>query len=240
MDFSNKKVLVTGGAIRVGAEIVKSFDSQGATVFIHYNTSHNEACELKSQLSNAVLIQANLDQPNDVERLAKLIIDENIDVLVNNASIYEHFNLADESTETMRKHLQINYYAPKKLMESIAKNLTSTNEDEKVIINILDQILLSAHAPAGSYYESRKKLLLLTLEFAKSLGNKNLRVNGVAPGPVLAPTILVDKSMSKTIPTLPLKRKVKMEDLIDTINFLCTNSSITGAIIPVDCGQHLI
>ena len=85
----------------------------------------------------------------------------------------------------------------------------------------------------------RRALAEATLELARELGPRNLRFNAVAPGPVLPPVGLEHSKMEKTLPTLPLRRKVELSDLAEAVLFLCRNDSITGEILRVDCGQHL-
>ena len=79
-----------------------------------------------------------------------------------------------------------------------------------------------------------------TLELAAELGPLNIRVNAVAPGPVIPPPEFAANGMKKTLPTLPLRRKVELDDLTNAVLFLVGNRSITGVFLPVDCGQHLI
>ena len=78
-----------------------------------------------------------------------------------------------------------------------------------------------------------------TLQLAKAWGNFDIRINAVAPGPMLPPSWAPDSKMAKTLPTLALRRPVAVEDFTSAVEFLITNNSVTGAIIPVDCGQHL-
>ena len=238
MDWSKRKILVTGGAIRVGSEIVRYFYNLGAEVFVHYRSNHDVIKQAQAIMPKLHFIQADFTREAEIQQLCQLIKEENINTLVNNASIYEHYNLSENSTDAQKKHLQINFYAPKKLMEAIADNAQRTCGDFN-IINILDQVLLRDSLPQGAYYQSKQALWHATCEFAKLYGRYNCKVNAIAPGPMLAPEVIGNNRMEKTIPTLPLKRKVDLADLNKTIAFLIENNSITGAIIPVDCGQHL-
>ena len=77
------------------------------------------------------------------------------------------------------------------------------------------------------------------MKLVKRWGEKNMRINLLAPGPMLPPAWAPDSKMVKTIPTLPLKRPVALSDFTSAVMMLCTNDSITGALLPVDCGQHL-
>ncbi len=238
MDWKSRKILVTGGAIRVGAEIVRYFYNLGAEIFVHCNSSVDSAKNLQAELPKIKYIQADLNKIAEVRKVAELIRSENIDTLINNASIYEHYNLQENSEEAVQKHLQINAYSPKFLMEAIIDNAQKKvgNYD---IINILDQVILHKELPQGAYFGSKKMLGDFTLDFAEEYGKFNCKVNSIAPGPMLAPEVIGNNRMEKTIPSLPLLRKVEIIDLCRTIEFLIENSSITGAIIPLDCGQHL-
>ncbi len=238
MDWSKRKILVTGGAIRVGAEIVKYFYELGAEVFVHYRSYRNEIESARKFMPNLKFIQADFVNSDDVAKVVSLIKNENINVLINNASIYEHYNLSENSSEAVRKHMQINFIAPKLLMEAVAENAQKF-DGAYDIINILDQVLLQKNIPNGAYYQSKKALLDATLEFAKIYGKFNCKVNSVAPGPMLAPDVVGNNRMEKTIPTLPLLRKVDIDDVNKLMAFLIDNSSLTGAVIPIDCGQHL-
>ena len=238
MDWSKRKILVTGGAIRVGAEIVKYFYHLGAEVFVHYRSNHNEINQTLEVMPKLRFIQADFTKSENIQKLCELIKHENINTLINNASIYEHYNLAENSAEAIEKHLQINFYAPQELMEAIVDNAKKSCSNFN-IINILDQVLLQEKLPQGAYFQSKQALWQATYKFAKLYGKFNCQVNAIAPGPMLAPEVIGNNRMAKTIPTLPLQRKVDITDLNKTIAFLIENSSITGAIIPVDCGQHL-
>lgn len=238
MDWKSRKILVTGAAIRVGAEIVKYFYQLGAEIFVHYRTHRSDIEIAKSEMPNLHFIQADFNINDEVKKVADLIKSEDINTLINNSSIYEHYNLAENSNEAVQKHLQINAAAPRILMEAIIDN-AKRNQQKYDIINILDQVLLQKTIPQGAYFQSKAELMESTLEFAKNYGKLNCKVNAIAPGPMLAPDIIGNNRMEKTIPTLPLLRKVEIADLNYTIKFLIENNSITGAIIPLDCGQHL-
>ena len=134
-----------------------------------------------------------------------------------------------------REQLEVNFWAPLELMRSFAKQ----DIRDGVIINFVDQEVLKTPRN-GIYSLSRRMLADATLELAAELGPLNIRVNAVAPGPVIPPPEFAANGMKKTLPTLPLRRKVELDDLTNAVLFLAENKSITGAILPVDCGQHLV
>ena len=130
----------------------------------------------------------------------------------------------------------MNYLAPVELMRRFAaQELT-----EGAVVNLIDQAVLAA-APSEeeTYLASRRKLAEATRKFARKFAEKNLRFNAVAPGPVLPPVGLEHSKMEKTLRRVPLRRPVEVSDLAAAVLFLAANDSITGALLPVDCGTAL-
>ena len=122
-----QKVLITGGATRIGAEIAKSIAGRKNKITIHYNRSGNKAKKLKKILekkgSEVFLFKANL---NNISELNKILPFANkkmkgISCLINNASIFENDNIKNFSTESWDKHLNINLKAPALLTKQLAK-----------------------------------------------------------------------------------------------------------------------
>ena len=233
MKIKGKCVLITGSAKRGGAEVAKTFAANGAKVILHCNNSINEAEQLLPLLpgSGHRIIQADFAKMAEVD----FLISEagTFDILVNNASIFFRPG-SPEDLKSAALYDQINFLAPKRLLEAWAKQSLA----EACAVNILDQAVLKAGS--GGYWRSRFDLMLLTKELAKTLGKQNFRVNAVAPGPMLPPYWKPDSKMEKTLPTLPLSRPVDVADFAQAVKFLCEADSITGAILPVDCGQHLV
>ena len=159
-----------------------------------------------------------------------------VDILVNNASMFETDELASGNEAHDREQFEVNFWSPLALMRAFAAQELA---EGGAIVNLLDQEVTHRSAHGGAYALSRRALADATLELARELGPRNLRVNAVAPGPVLPPPWLPDGKMAKTIPTLPLRRKVELDDLTSAVLFLCRNDSITGQILCVDCGQSL-
>lgn len=233
MKIEGKCILITGGAKRCGAELVKAFAGSGAKVIIHCNNSTREAESLLAALPGNChkIITADFADMDDVENL--IAQTGRFDIIVNNASLFFRPGSPEDINGTELYH-QVNFLAPKRLLEAwAAQDIT-----EGCAVNILDQAVLKAGS--GGYWQSRQDLMLLTGELARSLGKRNLRVNAVAPGPLLPPYWKPDSKMEKTLPTLPLQHPVNVADFVKTVKFLCTTDSITGAVIPVDCGQHLV
>ena len=229
MQLTDKHVLVTGGAVRVGAAVVRAFAAAGSRVTIHCRNNSAAAENLAAEVGGAV---ARADFSAGAAGAAELWeqLDAPVDVLVNNASCYR---LPEAERELYDR---VNYEAPTELMRRFA----AQDLAEGAVVNFLDQAVLSA-APAeeARYLDSRRKLARATVEFARMFAAKNLRFNAVAPGPVLPPVGLENSKMEKTLQSIPLKRPVALDDLVAAVLFLAENSSITGAILPVDCGASI-
>ena len=232
MDFSGKHVLVTGGALRVGAALCRAFAAAGAQVTIHCNSSAAAAETLAAELpgSGHTVVAADFTpgEPGAAELWSKLELP--VDVLVNNASCYRL------PAERSGEYEAVNRRAPRELMRRFAEQELS----EGAVVNFLDQAVLNENSAEDPVYvASRRGLMEDTLDFARRCGARNLRFNAVAPGPVIPPRGLENSKMLKTLKHVPLARPVALDDLVKAVLFLAGCDSITGAILPVDCGMHL-
>lgn len=237
MRIDGKTVLVTGGARRVGANIVRAFAAEEADIILHVRHSREEAAELAASLprpERCRILMADFAIPGAA---AKLFAEcGQVDILVNNASMFETDELVSGNEAHDREQFEVNFWSPLALMRAFA---AQELPEGGAIVNLLDQEVTHRSAHGGAYALSRRALADATLELARELGPRNLRVNAVAPGPMLPPPWIPDGKMARTIPTLPLRRKVELDDLTAAVLFLCRNDSITGQILCVDCGQSL-
>lgn len=234
MNINGKRVLVTGGAVRVGRAISLAFAGAGADVVIHCLNSKDKADELLGELGprGAGKIVCDLACPDAASSIFDAAGD--IDILVNNASTFKLAPLEEESKEDFDRQMSVNFQTPLELMKEFRRR-----SETGCIINILDQRIVKNDISGGSYLLSKKALGEATLSAATQWG-PGFRVNSIAPGPVFPPVGMEDSKMEKTIKTLPLKRAVSIGDLTDAVLFLASNESVTGQIIFVDCGQHLV
>ncbi|MCP3968614.1 MAG: SDR family oxidoreductase [Lentisphaerae bacterium] len=235
MNIKDKKVLVTGGAIRIGKAICEAFAQAGAKVIVHYRDSFEEAVELANSLpgNDHNILQCDLADVESVDDMLQRC--GRVDILINNASVYKPSTILKESREDAEKQIQVNYLAPVSLMAQFA----AQDIQEGCIINILDQEVAKDVENFGSYSISKRSLRDATLAAALELAPR-LRVNGIAPGPVLPPPELEHLGMKETLQSVPSGKKTELSDITDTCLFLVKNSSITGQVIYVDGGQHLI
>ncbi len=230
MELAGKRVLITGGAVRVGAALAAAFAGEGARISIHFRHSEDAARRLLFLLPGGGhdLIDGDLADPEETDTLFRRL-GHPADILINNASLYDH--TAEDETRVR----QVNVLSPVSLMEQFASQLESENG---AILNILDGAALQRHPAQDAYTASRAALAEETLSFARRLAPK-IRVNALAPGPVIPPVWLPASKMEHVSQTLLLKRPVRIEDLTAAALFLCKAESMTGVLLPVDCGLHL-
>ena len=136
------KIIITGGATRIGAAIAKKLSGPGVEIVIHYNKSKAKAEKLKKKLSEnstkVYLIKGNLSKETDLKKIVKFckIKLKYFDCLINNASLFENDKLENFTTDSWGIHLRTNLRAPALLSKEFAKNVKGKNNN---IINIIDQ-----------------------------------------------------------------------------------------------------
>ena len=182
-----KKIIITGGATRIGAAIAKSLVNYDTKMVIHFNKSKSSALKLKKELeelgAETFLLKADLNnfkQSNNLIRTAHKKM-KGLDCLINNASIFENDNLENFSEKSFSKHINVNLKAPAILTQNFYKLLKNK---EGCIVNIIDQRVEKLTPFFFSYTLSKSSLAVLTKTSAMKLA-PNIRVNGISPGPTL-------------------------------------------------------
>ncbi len=235
-------ILITGAAKRIGRALAELFAGRGWEVVIHYNNSASSAQDLSAYLQNKYsdrhfpTVKADL---SDAGKSVKLLMDElpapikGLDALINCASVFEPSSLAETDDQLWRQQMTVNFETPFKLMQTFYNNYGKGS-----IVNILDTRIVNNNWSHAAYSLSKKALMELTrmaaLEWAPEV-----RVNGVAPGPVLPPPGKEATYLKKVIADTPLQRVVGLDELAESVWFLVANSAITGQIIFCDSGAHL-
>tara|TARA_B100000287_G_C20459574_1_gene712822 strand:- start:7 stop:762 length:756 start_codon:yes stop_codon:yes gene_type:complete len=236
-----RKIIITGGATRIGAAIAKKLSGTNKEIIIHYNKSKSKAESLKKELqkkgTKIYLIKGDLSKETDVNKIvkfAKLKL-KYFDCLINNASLFENDKLENFTTKSWGKHLRTNLRTPALLSKEFAKNIKGKSNN---IINIIDQRVFKLTPYFFSYTISKTGLYTLTKTSAMSLA-PNIRVNGIAPGPTIKNKRQSAKHFKKQYMATPLKRQVDVEQICNAVDFFIKNRSITGQVISVDSGQSL-
>ena len=239
--METKKIIITGGANRIGRSIALKLAGYGSRIVIHYFKSFIAAKKLKLELENlgssVYLIKADL---NNFKQTQKIISIANkkmkgLNCLINNASVFENDNLINFSEKSFLKHVNINLKAPSILIQNFAKVYKGNNGN---IVNIIDQRVEKLTPYFFSYTLSKSNLVTLTKISAMKLA-PNVRVNGVSPGPTLKNKRQSENHFKKQWKSTILGKKVETKNVSAAVKFLINNDNITGEIINVDSGQRL-
>ena len=236
-----RKIIITGGATRIGAAIAKKLSGKGIEILIHYNKSKSKAENLKKELqkkgSKVFLVRGDLSKENDVNKIIKFAKSKLkfFDCLINNASLFENDKIENFTTDSWGKHLRTNLRTPALLSKAFARNIKGKNNN---IINIIDQRVFKLTPFFFSYTISKTGLYTLTKTSAMSLA-PNIRVNGIAPGPTLKNKRQSEKHFKKQYMATPLKKQTDVQEICNAVDFFIKNRSITGQVISIDSGQSL-
>jgi pteridine reductase len=237
--------LVTGGARRIGAAIVRALHGAGMKVVVHYRTSVDEAQALAAELENTransvVLARGDLCDMATPASLIKTATQHfgRLDLLVNNASSFYPTPLHKTSTAQFDDLIGTNLKAPYFLAQAATEALTSA---EGAIVNIAD---LYADRPMKSYpvYSAAKAALVsLTRSLARELAPA-VRVNAIAPGIILWPEGSDDKTaQDRIIARTPLGRMGMPADIQSAVLFLARDAKfITGQVLYIDGGRSIV
>jgi pteridine reductase len=243
---NNKVVLITGGAKRVGAAITRTLHQQGADVMLHYNTSRTEAEALQRELNHTradslAIMQADLLQTAQLPKLIHATLETygRLDVLINNASSYYPTALGNIDEQQWEELTGSNLKAPLFLSQAAADALYASRG---CIVNITDMHIERPKKHYIVYSAAKAGLVSLTKSLAQELA-PNVRVNAVAPGPVLWPEDnqeFDEAYRQQVINQTLLKRTGEPADIAKAVKFLVYDAPfITGHVLAVDGGRHL-
>lgn len=227
MILKGKRALVTGGAVRIGRAITEALQAEGAEVVVHYLGSHAEAKALSS-----CIVQGNLQSSEDCARLLEEA--GPLDILVNNASLFTKDRLANSFPERVQREFQVNLFAPMELTRLFAAQVK-----EGAVINLLDRRIRANDPAALPYSISKKGLEDLTQLSALDLA-PHIRVNAVAPGPILPAPGDSGESFVEKAGRVPLELFPTPGNIAEAVLFLLKADYCTGQVIYVDGGQHLL
>jgi pteridine reductase len=240
-----KVVLITGGAKRVGAATCRRLHAAGANLMLHYRESAGEARLLQAELNNqrkdsVALIQADLLDLGKLQSIVDQTLQTlgKLDALVNNASSFFQTPVGEITAAQWEDLIGTNLRAPMFLAQAAAPALKKT---QGAIVNITD---IHAERPLKNYvvYSVAKAGLVgLTRSLARELAPE-VRVNAVAPGPILWPDDVAfdELSRQRIISHTPLKREGTPEDIAKAVHYLLADATyVTGETINVDGGRHV-
>ncbi len=237
----DKTALITGASKRIGRSLSEHLAEKGWSVAIHYNHSGKAAEKLVKQLSDKFpgkrfkTFQADLGNLDEVMKLIPVVCSEmgTIDLLVNNASVFEKGYVKETTPELYQRQLDVNLRAPFFLIRDFAKHCK-----KGVVINFVDTRITSNKSNFSAYSISKKGLWELTkmaaLEFAP-----DIRVNAIAPGVSLAPADENEDYLWKLAENIPMKRPGGIDPIIKSIDYIMENNHLTGQLLFADGGENL-
>ena len=236
-----RKIIITGGATRIGAAIAEKLSGPNVEITIHFNKSKSKAENLKKKLQNfgtkVYLVKGDLSKEKDIFKIIKFSKSKMkfFDCLINNASLFENDKLENFNSRSWEKHLSTNLKAPALLSKEFSKCIKGRKNN---IINIIDQRVFKLTPYFFSYTISKTGLYTLTKTSAMSLAPK-IRVNGIAPGPTIKNKRQSDKHFKKQFLATPLQKQVNVIEVCNAVDFFIKNGSITGQVLAIDSGQSL-
>ncbi len=242
MDLSGRNAIVTGGGVRVGRAISLALADAGAKVYIHYNSSSDEAGAVRDEiLANGGMASIGSADLTDPSAAQLLIADAEaalgpVSILVNSASAFHTDSLADATLENLREARSVTLESPVMLTQAMAKAMDDGLEG--AVVNVTDARTMHPYKEHLSYTLAKGGLDTLTRVAALELAPR-IRVNAVALGVILPPAGKTDDYAARLAATLPLERVGGTEVVGEAVVFLCRNDFITGEIIRLDGGAHL-
>jgi NAD(P)-dependent dehydrogenase (short-subunit alcohol dehydrogenase family) len=231
--------LITGGAKRLGRSLALALAHEGIHIVLHYHRSSLPAEQLAESVrqmgGSCSTVQADLTDPRQAASLFAEAVTKAgpIDILINNASIFQAETLSHTTPESIQSNMQIHAIAPLMLSRSLAEQKRPAQ-----ILNILDTRAVCRDPQHIPYHLSKRTLLSLTRLLAEELA-PSVTVNAVAPGLILPPEGEDEAYLEKLAHTNPLHRHGHPADIAEAALFLLRSEFITGQVIFVDGGHHM-
>jgi NAD(P)-dependent dehydrogenase (short-subunit alcohol dehydrogenase family) len=235
-------VLVTGAGRRLGRAIALDLGRRGWQVGVHYHSAAEEALsvvgEIERKGGRAAAFSADLSRIDELAPLVEACAEElgPLTCLVNNAASFEWDSAKDLDPERWQTHLDVNLRAPVFLTQAFAKQLPERTFGS--VINLIDQRVLRLDPEFFSYTIAKSALWTATQTLAQTLAPR-IRVNAIAPGPVLPSRAQSQAEFAKECRATLLQRVVSTDDVTGAVRFLLETPSVTGQMIALDSGQHL-
>ena len=240
MKIKNKVALVTGAAKRIGHSVAVELASRGARVAVHYRSSKVDGertlAAIREAGSDGVLLQAELTSVSDIQRMFGEFDSHfgSLDILVNNASAFSAAD-PDHTTELIwNEQMDANARAPFFVAQQAALRMK-----EGKIVNLADVAGEVVWPSYFAYSVSKAALIAVNRGLAKALA-PHIQVNAIAPGPILFPENYTEEQKQAAVDRTLLKRAGSPQDIVNAVMFLLENDYITGELIHVDGGRHIV
>ncbi|GIK74323.1 MAG: short chain dehydrogenase [Chloroflexota bacterium] len=243
MKIKDKVALITGGAARVGKAITLMLAEAGAHVAINYNSSAAAARETTAEAHalgvDAFCIQGDVSDLEAVQRMADATLERfgGVDIIINNASLFGQTTLPTTDFDAWRHITRISIDGPFYIINLLLPSMLARGGG--AIVNVVD---LSAWQPWHNFTAhavGKAGMLALTRQLALELA-PSIRVNAVAPGPVLPPDNHPPERVERAANRTLLKRWGSPADVTAAVRYLIEADFVTGSVLVVDGGEQLV
>jgi len=244
LNHLSKRALVTGAGARLGQAMAIALGADGWQVAVHFRSSRTGAEETARAITgaggSAVLVQADLSNEEETSKLVSNTEKEcggPLTLLINSASTFVDDRAPDHTRANWDFHMEANLRAPVLLSQTFAAALP---EDENgLIINMIDQRVWKLNPQFFTYMISKSALWTATRTLAQALA-PNIRVNAIGPGPTLKATHQTEEEFAAEAKSTLTQRGSNPDEIVKAMRFLITSEAVTGQMIAVDGGQHLL
>lgn len=237
------RILVTGGARRIGAGIARRLALRGHQLAIHHHQSPEDAESLRDAIAAAggvaCVVTGELEEASTAPALieaARTGLGGPIDGLVNNASLFAFDALPIADFALLDRHMRVNLGAPVALASALA---SQDDLESGAVVNLLDQKVANLNPDFFTYTCSKAALAAATEMMAQALAPR-IRVNAVSPGLTLPSLDQSAEEFAEHSRENLLQHPVALDDIAATVEHLLTRRSITGQNVFVDCGQRFL
>ena len=243
MTAQPKTALITGAAKRLGRAIALDLARHGWSVAIHYHTSEKEArateADARTSGVKVALLKADLSREDETAGLVARAAKElgPLGALINSASIFENDEWYSADRKSWDLHMETNLRAPFVLSQDFARQVP--RDGHGAIVNLIDQRVLKPTPQFISYSVSKAALFWLNTTLAQALAPR-VRVNAVGPGPTMKNERQSAADFNRQREATILGHGAEPQDICDAVRYLLEAPSVTGQMIAVDGGQHLI
>ncbi|MEM8724889.1 MAG: SDR family oxidoreductase [Pseudomonadota bacterium] len=238
--MNRPQVLVTGGATRIGAEIVRGFADAGWHVVIHYNSSAAPAQALANSLPSAEIVQCDVSNAEAaaqmIDELANRLTDWRC--LINSASVFRYDDATKLDLATNNEAMQVNAVSPAIMSQAYFADARSAAL--RCVINVTDMKLENPNPDFFSYTMSKHALAATIPMLAQGAAGKTDRVYGIAPGAILASHDQQEEETEVSHRLNLLERKTNSSEIVDAALFFAQGTLRSGSTLYIDSGQHLL
>lgn len=238
--LTGKTALITGAGKRIGRATALALADEGVNIVAHYRSAEAEAQALCRALTErgvqAWAVRGDLEAPDAADALMEgaLRAAGQVEILINNAAVFPSGTLENLAFDDLVANARVNAWAPFALSRAFARRVGRGK-----IVNLLDTRITGYDWSHVAYILSKHLLAVLTRMMALHFAPE-ITVNAVAPGLVLPPPGRDDAYLERLVHTVPLKRHGEPEEVAAAIAFLARSDFLTGQIIYVDGGRHLV